>query len=127
MVCFGQLVEDEPRPLAVGGAALSVGALPLAFPAFPVLALMFCIARAPKLRRRPKGFGFPLAEGWGASSSKGLSSTEPEVALLTLSRRPPLRLLKGEVWFGEVADRPTVVRERRRWFACAAALAMGPG
>lgn len=129
--------KDKPRPLAVGDATLllvvvvelllSVGGLPL-FATFPVLALISRMARAPKLRRRPNvGVGLPAADGVGASSSKGLSSTEPEVALLTLSRRPLLMLPKGEVWLGEVAERPTVVRERRRWFAWWAAVAMGPG
>lgn len=82
------------------------------------------MARAPKLRRRAKGVaGLLLAEGPG-SSSKGLSSTEPEFALEMLSVRG--RAWKGELWFGE-PDRPMVVSDRRRRWALTAAVVMGPG
>jgi hypothetical protein len=46
------------------------------------------------------------------SSSKGLSSTEPEFALEMLSVRVRWAR-KGDVWPGE-ADRPTVVSDSRR-------------
>lgn len=98
--------------------------LPLEFPTLPLLCLTSRMARAPKLRRRAKGVaGLLLAEGAG-SSSKGLSSTEPEFALEMLSVR--VRAWKGELCPGE-ADRPMVVKERRRRWALTAAVVMGPG
>jgi hypothetical protein len=48
----------------------------------------------------------------------------PEFELEILSPRERTEP-KGEVWFGE-APRPTVVRERRRCWAWAAALVIGP-
>lgn len=97
--------------------------LPFPFPlTLPVLTSRR--ARAPKLRRRPKGVVGTLELG-ASPSSKGLSSTEPEFALEVLSVRGRPGV-KGEVWFGE-PERPTVVRERRRRWACAAASVMGPG
>lgn len=62
-------------------------ALPLELPMLPLPALTFCMARAPKLSRRPKGVVGLLEAEWAASSSKGLSSTEPEFALERLSVR----------------------------------------
>lgn len=105
--------QDKPRLLRVGGdLGLAMEGLPLAFPTFPFPpARTSRRARAPKLKRRAKGVGGMLEAVPGASSSKGLSSTEPEVALEMLSPRE--RWLKGEVWFGE-AERPKVVRDRRR-------------
>lgn len=50
----------------------------------------------------------------------------PEVELEMLSPRERTEPKgEGEVWFGE-APRPTVVRERRRCWAWAAALVIGP-
>lgn len=89
--------------------------LPLGFPTLPLLCLTSRSARAPKLSRRAKGVAGLLleleADGAG-SSSKGLSSTEPELALDRLSVRGRA-LWKGDVWLGE-PDRPSVVRDRRR-------------
>ena len=69
--------------------------LPLAFPMLLLFCLTSCRARAPKLNRRAKGvagllFGPDTADD-GGSSSKGLSSTEPELALerLSVRGRPP--------------------------------------
>jgi hypothetical protein len=94
----------------------------------PLLCLTSRSARAPKLRRRAKGVAGLLllleAEG-GGSSSKGLSSTEPELALERLSVRGRA-VWKGEVWLGE-AERPMVVSDRRRRCALTAAVVMGPG
>jgi len=73
-----------------------------------VLDLMFCIARAPKLKRRANGDVGTLA----SPSSKGDSSTVPELELEMLSPRERIEP-KGEVGLGE-PDRPTVVSERRR-------------
>jgi hypothetical protein len=117
-----QYEQDKPRPwLAVGGDfALETEGLPFAFP-FPLVAFMLRIARAPKLMRRAKGVVGTLEVG-ASPSSNGLSSTVPEFELEMLSPRER----KGEVWFGE-PDRPTVVRDRRRCWACAAAVVMGPG
>merc|ERR1712137_490387 len=81
--------EDRPRPRPVGGEeALWMGGLPFGFPTPPLLCLTSRIARAPKLSRRAKGVAglLLLAEG-PKSSSKGLSSTEPELALEMLSVR----------------------------------------
>jgi len=105
--------EDKPRPLAVGEKRdLSTEGLPLGFPMFPLLVLTSRRARAPKLRRLANGVLGTLEADGAGSSSKGLSSTEPELALETLSARERTAL-KGDVWFGE-PDRPMVVRERRR-------------
>lgn len=54
-----------------------------------------------------------------------LSSMLPLSAVLMLSRRPR-KELKGEVAPGE-PDRPSVVTDRRRCWAWAAAVVMGPG
>jgi len=89
--------------------------LPLGFPTLPLLCLTSRIARAPKLNRRAKGVAgllFGLDAEAGGSSSKGLSSTEPEFALDRLSVRGRA-VWKGEDWLGE-AERPMVVRDRRR-------------
>lgn len=95
------------------------------FPTLPLLCLTSRRARAPKLNRRAKGVaGLLLADGAG-SSSKGLSSTEPEFALDRLSVRGRA-FWKGEVWLGE-AERPMVVRDRRRFCALTAAVVIGPG
>jgi hypothetical protein len=76
-----------------------------------VLDLISRIARAPKLIRLANG-----DVGTGASpSSKGDSSTAPELELEMLSPRERTEL-KGEVWLGE-PERPTVVSERRRCWA----------
>lgn len=98
--------------------------LPLEFPTLPLLCLTSRMARAPKLRRRAKGVAGLLCDEGAGSSSKGLSSTEPELALEMLSVRG--RAWKGELWLGEAA-RPIVVRERRRRWALTAAVVMGPG
>jgi hypothetical protein len=66
-----------------------------------------------------------LEADMAVSSSKGLSSTEPELALERLSVRGRA-VWKGEVWFGD-AERPMVVRESRRRWALTAAVVMGPG
>lgn len=89
--------------------------LPFGFPTLPLLCLTSRSARAPKLNRRAKGVAGLLlvADVDGAySSSKGLSSTEPEFALEMLSVRVRWDW-KGDVWAGE-ADRPTVVSDSRR-------------
>lgn len=89
--------------------------LPLVFPWFPLLCLTSRIARAPKLKRRAKGVAGMLlapAEGGELSSSKGLSSTEPELTLDRLSARGR-GAVKGVDWF-VVGERPMVVSERRR-------------
>lgn len=100
-------------------------ALPLGFPTLPLLCLTSRMARAPKLSRRAKGAaGLLDAEGAG-SSSKGLSSTEPELALDRLSVRGRADW-KGDVWLGE-PERPMVVRDSRRRWALTAAVVMGPG
>jgi hypothetical protein len=88
--------------------------LPFGFPTFPLLCLTSLRARAPKLRRRAKGVAgllLVLDAGPAASSSKGLSSTEPELALERLSVR--WRGWKAPPWLGE-PERPTVVSDRRR-------------
>jgi hypothetical protein len=87
--------QDKPRPLfAVGGAfALEeMVALPLAGP-FPVLDLISRIALAPKLIRRANGLVGTL---WASPSSKGDSSTVPELELEMLSPRERTEP-KGEV------------------------------
>ena len=61
--------------------------LPLEFPMLPLLCLTSRRARAPKLNRRAKGVAGLLEADGGGSSSKGLSSTEPELALDRLSVR----------------------------------------
>ena len=98
--------------------------LPLEFPTLPLLCLTSRMARAPKLSRRAKGVAGLLLAAGVASSSKGLSSTEPELTLERLSVRG--RGWKGELWLGE-PDRPSVVMERRRRWALTAAVVMGPG
>lgn len=81
------LKEDKPRPLAVGEekATLSTEDLPLGFP-LPLLVLTSRKARAPKLRRRANGLAGTLVAG-ASPSSKGLSSTDAELALEMLSVR----------------------------------------
>ena len=118
--------SDRPRPFfAVGGDfAIETEGLPLAF-ALPVLALISRMAWAPKLIRRAKGEEGMLDVG-ASPSSKGDSSTVPEFELERLSVRGRLADMNGEVALGE-ADRPTVVRDRRRCCACRAACEMGPG
>jgi hypothetical protein len=72
-------------------------------------------AFAPKLIRLANGeVGTLEPVGALESSSKGLSSTEPEFALDRLS--PRVRGLPKE-GFGapDMVDRPSVVMERRRW------------
>ena len=128
--------EDKPRPCffdAVGGVVLLLPplafieteglGLPLPVP-LPLPVLTSRRARAPKLRRRAKGVAGTLELG-ASPSSNGLSSTEPEFALERLSVRGRAGV-KGEFWFGE-PERPTVVSERRRRWAWAAASVMGPG
>lgn len=94
---------------------------------FPLLALTSLSARAPKLNRLPNGVVglLPVEAEGGGSSSKGLSSTEPELTLEILSVRGRAAL-KGEVWFGE-PERPIVVSDRRRRCAFTAAVVIGPG
>jgi hypothetical protein len=120
-----QYEQDKPRPwLAVGGDfALETEGLPFAFP-FPAVAFILRIARAPKLMRLAKGVVGTLEVG-ASPSSNGLSSTVPEFELEMLSPRERADP-NGDVWFGE-PDRPTVVRERRRCWAWAAAVVIGPG
>jgi hypothetical protein len=81
------------------------------------------MARAPKLSRRAKGEAGTLEVG-ASPSSKGDSSTVPELELEKLSPRERA-VPKGDVWFGE-PERPTVVSERRRCWAWAAADVIGP-
>jgi hypothetical protein len=107
--------HDKPRPLAVGGVlatALETEGLPLAFGLPEPPALTSRKALAPKLMRRANGVVGTLAPE-GVSSSKGLSSTEPELALDSLSRRARA-VLKGLDWLPGRADRPSVVMESRR-------------
>lgn len=88
--------------------------LPFGFPTFPLLCLTSRRARAPKLSRRAKGVAgllLVLDTGPAGSSSKGLSSTEPELALDRLSVR--CRGLKAPPPLGE-PERPMVVRDSRR-------------
>jgi len=89
--------------------------LPFGLPTFPLLCLTSRMARAPKLSRRAKGVaGLLLLLDAGppaGSSSKGLSSTEPELALDRLSVR--CRGLKAVAWLGE-PESPMVVRDSRR-------------
>lgn len=99
------------------------------FPWLPLLCLTSRIARAPKLNRRAKGVAGVLPElaaDGGGSSSKGLSSTEPELALDRLSVRGLALVAKGDVWLLD-AVRPMVVSDRRRRWALTAADVMGPG
>jgi hypothetical protein len=101
--------------------------LPFGFPTFPLLCLTSRMARAPKLSRRAKGVAgllLVLEAGPAGSSSKGLSSTDPELALDRLSVR--CRGLKAVGWLGE-APSPTVVRDSRRRWALTAAVVIGPG
>ena len=99
--------------------------LGLPFPVpLPLPVLTSRMARAPKLKRRAKGVVGTLELG-ASPSSNGLSSTEPEFALERLSVRGRVDV-NGEPWLGE-PERPTVVRERRRRWAWAAASVMGPG
>ena len=89
--------------------------LPLEFPWFPLLCLTSRNARAPKLSLRAKGVaGLLLVPGVTGtlSSSKGLSSTEPELALDKLSVRGRA-FWKGGAWVDE-AERPMVVSDKRR-------------
>ena len=117
--------EDRPRPVGGEEALWMMGGLPFGFPTPPLPCLTSRIARAPKLSRRANGVaGLLLAEG-PKSSSKGLSSTEPELALEMLSVRVRGVWRKGEVWPGE-APRPIVVSESLRRWALAAAVVMGP-
>lgn len=76
-----------------------------------MLALISRIARAPKLRRRANGDVGTLEVG-ASPSSKGDSSTVPELELEMLSPRERTEP-KGDVWVCE-PERPTVVSERRR-------------
>lgn len=122
--------QDTPRADGVMGDvgaglfAVTLEDLPLT-PVFPAPVLTSRRARAPKLMRLANG-----VEGWlgreedGESvSSKGLSSTDAEVAVETLSDR--LRL-KADCCGGE-PDMPRVLSDSRRRWAWAAAVAMGPG
>ena len=108
--------EDRPRPRPVGGEeALWMEGLPFGFPTLPLLCLTSRSARAPKLNRRAKGVaGLLLVADVERlySSSKGLSSTEPELTLEMLSVRVR-GFWNGEVWPG-AAERPIVVSESRR-------------
>jgi len=115
------LAAAAERALGAGGRGLP---FPEVAPA-PLPVRTSRSARAPKLRRRPKGVGGTLELPLGPSlSSNGLSSTEPEFALERLSVRGRAGE-KGELWFGE-PESPIVVRERRRRWACAAASVMEP-
>jgi hypothetical protein len=119
--------EDRPRLRPVGGEALWTEGLPFGLPTLPLLCLTSRSARAPKLNRRAKGVAGLLlvADVGGAkSSSNGLSSTEPELALEMLSVRVR-GFVKGDVWPGEAAS-PMVVRDSRRLWALMAAEAIGP-
>jgi hypothetical protein len=103
-----------------------MGGLPFGFPTPPLPCLTSRIARAPKLSRRANGVaGLLLLVGGPKSSSKGLSSTEPELALEMLSVRVRGVWRNGDVWPGE-APRPIVVSESLRRWALAAAVVMGP-
>jgi hypothetical protein len=132
--------QDKPRLLATGeaealcaasaGAAEETEGLPFAVPAGPPdpfgeeppLARGSRRALAPKLIRRAKGVAGMLddmledieADGGGpaGSSSKGDSSTEPELALETLSARARM-LLYGDVWVPGMVERPRVLMDRR--------------
>jgi hypothetical protein len=119
--------EDRPRPRPVGGEGfLWTEGLPFWFPTLPLLCLTSRRARAPKLNRRAKGVAGLLlvADVEGAcSSSKGLSSTDPEFALEILSVRVR-GFGNGDVWPGE-APRPMVVSDSRRRWALAAAVVIG--
>lgn len=109
--------EDRPRLRPVGGEALWTEGLPFAFPTLPLLCLTSRRARAPKLSRLANGVAGLLlaADVEGAkSSSKGLSSTEPELALEMLSvLARGLVKVNGDVWPGE-AESPIVVSDSRR-------------
>ena len=70
------------------------------------------MARAPKLIRRAKGDAGTLEVG-ASPSSNGDSSTVPEFELDRLSVRGRPLAVKGDAELGE-AERPTVVKERRR-------------
>jgi hypothetical protein len=89
--------------------------LPFAFPFAVELFLTSRRAFAPKLIRLANGdVGTLEPEGALESSSKGLSSTEPEFALDTLS--PRFRgLTKDGVGAPGMVERPRVVMDRRRW------------
>ncbi|KAI9814088.1 MAG: hypothetical protein M1832_005976 [Thelocarpon impressellum] len=127
------LVLEGPRPLTVGpdGGAAGLEALPL--PLLPFPARTSRRARAPKLMRRAKGVVGTEADVGAAPSPSSMtfSSTAggPEPALDMLSRREAAEPgPKGEVWVGEVPERPSVVMDmRRRLWALAAADAMEPG
>lgn len=86
--------------------------LPFALPAEePFLASRS--AFAPKLMRRANGV-VGMLEAGGLSSSKGLSSTDPEFALEMLSARGRV-VANGMGWlFHMPFDNPTVFTERRR-------------
>lgn len=122
--------QDTPRADGVMGDVgaglfvVTVEGLPLT-PVFPAPVLTSRRARAPKLMRLAKGVvGWLGREEEGESvSSKGLSSTDAEVAVETLSDR--LRL-KADCCGGE-PDMPRVLSDRRRRWAWAAAVVMGPG
>ena len=151
----GESVRDRPRPLAsreeivpLCAALLLVplevagGDLPfcpgLPFPPPPPppppfpneLVRISRRARAPKLVRRAKGVvgGLPPLFGSRAGPSSSAiadSLTLPLSAEPMLPRRPR-KELNGEVWLG-MPERPSVVKERRRLWAWAAAWEIGPG
>ena len=88
------------------------------------------MARAPKLARRPNALG--LAAGPSLRGAAGPSpSAMADSSLLPLLAEPrlsprPRKELKGDIWLGE-PDRPSVVSEMRRRWACAAAWEMELG
>lgn len=79
-------------------------------------------ARAPKLTLRAKGPLLPADADEGSSSTAD-SSREAALELETLS--PRILAEKGEPWLGDPPS-PTVLSERRRRLASAAAEVMGP-
>jgi hypothetical protein len=81
-------------------------------------------ACAPNDIRRVKGVVGALRPG-PSSSSIAFSSIESEPAVETLPRRPPN--VNGADCVGDVPDKPSVERDMRRRWSCAAAVVIGPG
>lgn len=111
------------------GQLEAMGALPLMASAFPLAAPVRTSrsTRAPMLMRRAKGEAGAVTGPSPSSMTLSSRPAEPVPALEMLSRLEAAEP-KGDVWVGDVPDRPRVEMDmRRRVWALAAALAIGPG
>lgn len=109
------------------GVAEYLPLIPMPVPAAPVRTSRR--ARAPKLIRRARGVVGAVTDNPSPSSSMTLSSIAvPLVPALETLPRLEASAVKGEVWVGEVPDRPSVEMDtRRRLCTLAAAVAIGLG